>query len=74
MVDFLIIFTIHQYGQCNTWSLSLPHKIGKKKGTADNISNYLCNMGPHNIDNDSIIETLKEMQNTGLINKLYRPT
>ena len=41
--------------------------------TADNISNYLCNIGAHNIDNDSIIETLKEIQNKGLINKLYRP-
>ena len=41
--------------------------------TADNISNYLCNVGAHNIDNDSITETLKEMQNKGLINKLYRP-
>ena len=41
--------------------------------TADNISNYLCNSGVHNIDSDSIIETLKEMQNKGLINNLYRP-
>ena len=41
--------------------------------TADNISNYQCNIGAHNIDNDSIIETLKEMQNKGLINKPYRP-
>ena len=40
--------------------------------TADNISNYLCNIGPHNIDNDSIIKTLKEMQSKGLFNKLYR--
>ena len=48
-------------------------KISKKKVTADNISNYLCNIGAHNIDNDSIIKTLKEMQNKGLINKLYRP-
>ena len=40
--------------------------------TADNISNYLCNIGPHNIDNDSIIETLKETQSKGLFNKLYR--
>ena len=41
--------------------------------TADNISNYLCYTGAHNIDNDSIIETLKEMHSKGLINKLYRP-
>ena len=40
--------------------------------TAD-ISNYLCNIGAHNTDNDSILETLKEMQNKGLINNLYRP-
>ena len=40
--------------------------------TEDNISNNLCNNGAHNIDNDSIIETLKEMQSKGLINKLYR--
>ena len=41
---------------------------------ADNISNYLCNTGAHNIDNDSIIEILKEMQSKGLIhNKLYWP-
>ena len=37
--------------------------------TADYISNYLCNIGAHNIDN----ETLNEIQNKGLINKLYRP-
>ena len=41
--------------------------------TADNISNYLCNIGAHNTDNDSVIETLKEMQSKGLITKLYRP-
>ena len=40
---------------------------------ADNISNCLCNIGAHNIDNDSIIETLKEMQNKDLINRLYIP-
>ena len=32
-------------------------KISQKKVTADNISNYLCNIGAHNIENDSIIET-----------------
>ena len=42
--------------------------------TADNVSNYLRNIGAHNIDNDSIIKTLKEMQNKGLVIKLYRPT
>ena len=41
--------------------------------TTDNISNYLCNTGSHNIESDSIIETLKEMQNKDLINKPYRP-
>ena len=41
--------------------------------TADNISNYPCDIGAHNTDNDSIIETPKEMQNKDLINKLYRP-
>ena len=41
--------------------------------TADKISNYLCNIGAHNIDIGSIIETLKEMQSKSLINKLYRP-
>ena len=41
--------------------------------TADNVSNYLRNIGAHNIDNDSIIKTLKEMQNKGVVNKLYRP-
>ena len=41
--------------------------------TADNISSYLCNIGAHNIDNDTIIETQKEIQNEGLIYKLYRP-
>ena len=46
-------------------------KTSKKKVTAD-ISNYLCYTGAHNIDNHSIIETLKEMQNKGLINRLYR--
>ena len=44
-----------------------------KKVIADNISNYLFNIGAHNVDSDSIIETLKEMQSNGLINKLYRP-
>ena len=29
--------------------------------------------GAHNIDNDSIIETLKEIQSKSLINKLCRP-
>ena len=42
--------------------------------TADDISNYLCNIGAHNTDNDSTIETPKEMQNKDPINKLYRPT
>ena len=51
-------------------------KISKKKVTADNISNHKCNLGhitfgAHNTDNDSIIKTLKEMQNKGLINKPY---
>ena len=41
--------------------------------TADNISNYLCNVGAHNIDNNSITETLNEMQNKGIIDKLCRP-
>ena len=40
--------------------------------TANNVSNYLRNIGAHNTDNDSIIKTLKEMQNKGLVNKLYR--
>ena len=31
-------------------------------------------MRANNIDNDSIIETLKEMQSKGLINKLYNTT
>ena len=47
-------------------------KISKKLVTAD-ISNYLCNIGVHNIDNYSIIETLKEMQNGSLINEFYKP-
>ena len=47
-------------------------KISKKLVTAD-ISNCLCNIGVHNIDNYSIIETLKEMQNESLINELYKP-
>ena len=42
--------------------------------TTDNIWNYLYNIGAHNLDNDWIIETLKEMQNNGLINKFCRPS
>ena len=48
-------------------------KKSKKNMAADNISNNLCNIGAHNIDNDSIIEPLTEMQNKGPINKLFRP-
>ena len=40
--------------------------------TAGNISSYLCNIGAHNTDSDSIIEILREMQSNDLINKLYR--
>ena len=55
-------------------AINYVSKISKKKMTTDNILNYLYNIGAHNIDNDWIIETLKEMQNNGLINKFYRPT
>ena len=41
----------------------MSEKLQKKKVTADNVSNNLCNIGAHNIDSDSIIGTLKEMQN-----------
>ena len=37
------------------------------------VSTYLNNKGTHNIDNKSIIETLKQLQGKGLINQLYRP-
>ena len=53
-------------------AINYVNKTSKKKVTAD-VSNYLCDTGTHNIDNDSIIETLKEMQNKGLIKKLNRP-
>ena len=48
-------------------------KISKKKVTVDSISSYITNNGAHNIDCNSITETLKQMQDNGLINKLYRP-
>ena len=54
-------------------TINYVSKISKNKVTADNISNYLYNIGAHNIDNDSITETLKEIQSKGLINKLYGP-
>ena len=48
-------------------------KISKKMVTVDSISSYITNNGAHNIDCNSITETLKQMQDNGLINKLYRP-
>ena len=48
-------------------------KISKKKLTEDSISTYLNNKGAHNIDNKSIIEFVKQLQDKGLINQLYRP-
>ena len=54
-------------------AINYVSKIIKKKVTADNVSNYLYNIGAHNIGNDSIIETLKELQSKSLINKLCRP-
>ena len=42
--------------------------------TVDSISSYITNSGTHNIDCNSITETVKQMQDNGLINKLYRPT
>ena len=47
-------------------------KINKKKVTEDSISTYLNNEGAHNIDNKSIIEILKRLQCTDLINQLCR--
>ena len=47
-------------------------KISKKKLTEDSISTYLNNKGAHNIDNKSIIEFVKQLQDKGLINQLYR--
>ena len=47
-------------------------KISKKKVTVDSISSYITNNGAHNIDCNSITETLNQMQDNGLINKLYR--
>ena len=47
-------------------------KINKKEVTEDSISTYLDNEEAHNIDNKSIIEILKRLQCTDLINQLYR--
>ena len=44
-------------------------KISKKKVTVDSISSYIINSGAHNIDCNSITETLKQMQDNGLIKK-----
>ena len=46
-------------------------KIKKKKVTEDSI--YLNNKAAHNIDNKSIIEILKQLQQKVLINRLCRP-
>ena len=49
-------------------------KISKRKVTSDSIANYINKNGAHNIDYNSITETLEQMQRKGLINKLCRPT
>ena len=48
-------------------------KISKKKVTEDSISTYLNNKGAHSVDNKSIIETLNQLHDKGLIDQLYRP-
>ena len=50
-------------------AISYISKTSKKKVTEDSVSTYLNNKGIIK----SIIEILKQLQDNGLINQLYRP-
>ena len=70
----LIVFIVrHNIEKLILEAINYISKISKKKVTVDSISSYITNNGAHNIDCNSITETLKQMQDNGLINKLYRP-
>ena len=48
-------------------------KISEQKFIVDSNSIFLNNKGANNFNNNSILETLKEMQDKDLINKFNRP-
>ena len=53
-------------------AINYVSNISRQKVTVDNISTFLDNRGPNNLDNEVIIKTLQEMQAKGLINKSNR--
>ena len=44
-------------------------KISKKKLTADSISNYLCNIGAHNIDKPCFMDELRSLKQEASVTK-----